>query len=78
MKIPDKLTPEALAQRQALKRAGFNGEFWRLLKEMWREDTEAIYKSMASADNEKELFRLQGQLRAYQKILGEDAQFIIR
>lgn len=78
MRIPDKLTPEQIAQRQALKRAGFNGEFWRLLKEMWREDTEAIYKSMASADNEKELFRLQGQLRAYQKILGEDAQFIIR
>lgn len=78
MKIPDKLTPEQITQRQALKRAGFNGEFWRLLKEMWREDTEAIYKSMASADNEKELFRLQGQLRAYQKILGEDAQFIVR
>ena len=78
MKIPEKLTPEQIAQRQALKRAGFNGEFWRLLKEIWREDTEAIYKSMASADNEKELFRLQGQLRAYQKILGEDAQFIIR
>lgn len=76
MKIPEKVTEQELARRKDIKRSGFGSEFWRLMKDLWRDDCEAIYKAMSQCDNEKELFRLQGQLVALQKIIAEDANFL--
>ena len=70
MHIPPKKTQEQVEQERNIKRDGFQSNFWRVLSSNIQEEIDARYKLLPSIEDIAQLRRIQGELTAFEQILG--------
>lgn len=70
MLIPPKKTKEQIEQERNILREGFQSPFWKVLSNIIQTEMDANYKLLPGIATVDDLRRIQGQLQAFDRILG--------
>lgn len=75
MQIPPKKTEEQKARERDILRAGFDTPFWSVMRASIESEMEARYRLLPTIENFDQLKRIQGEILAFQQILGFEVPY---
>jgi hypothetical protein len=75
MFIPPKKTEEQIQQERSILRGGFDSAFWSVLRNSIEGERDARYRLLPTIDSLAQLNKIQGEIQAFEQILGFETPY---
>jgi hypothetical protein len=75
MYIPPKKSEEQIQLERQIKRAGFDSQFWAVLRANIEEEVTARYRLLPSIETLEQLNKVKGEILAFEQILGFEVPY---
>ena len=75
MQIPPKKTEEQIQIERSILKGGFDSAFWSVLRQAIESERDACYQILPTINTIEDLKRVQGQILAFERVLGLEAPY---